>query len=262
MNGKTESYGKINVRGIDFDNVNYEEALGLCMDFIRNPKADCSAVLHTPNSEILQLCIEHNEYYEIIGSADIIIPDGVGVIKASQILGTPLTKGKVAGVEIADGILSCAAKEGFSVFFLGGKPENEESESIAEIAAKRMQEKYPGLRIAGTCDGYFKDDAAVTARIHDSGADILFVCLGVPKQEIFMYNNKDKLGTKLCCGFGGTLDIFAGTAKRAPKIFIKLGLEWLYRLIREPSRFIRMLALPRFLLGTVAVKIRGKQNKN
>ena len=85
----------------------------------------------------------------------------------------------------------------------------------------------------------------------NSGADILFVCLGAPKQEEFMYKYKGEIGTGLCCGFGGTLDIIAGTAKRAPDIFIKLGLEWLYRLLKQPSRFVRMLALPKFLLGTV-----------
>ena len=125
-----------------------------------------------------------------------------------------------------------------------------------------MKEKYPELCICGTLDGYIKDEAAVISRIHDSGADILFVCLGVPKQEEFMFRNKSQLGTKLCCGFGGSLDIFAGTAKRAPKIFIKLGLEWLYRLISEPSRFFRMLSLPKFLFGTIIYRISGKNKKS
>lgn len=246
---------RINIRGIPFDNVNYDEAVEKCMDFVRNPKSDGSAaILHTPNSEIVQLCIEQNKYYEIIGGADIIIPDGVGIILASKILGTPLIKGKVAGVEVADGILRAASKEGYSVFFYGGKPKNEESDAIADIAASKAVEEYPGLKIAGTCDGYIKDEAAVIARIHDSGADILYVCLGAPKQEIFMFEHRKELGVKLCCGFGGTLDVIAGTVKRAPRIFIKLGLEWLYRLITQPSRFFRMLALPRFLIGTIFSK--------
>lgn len=97
----------------------------------------------------------------------------MGIILASKILGTPLIKGKVAGVEVADGILRAASKEGYSVFFYGGKPKNEESDAIADIAASKAVEEYPGLKIAGTCDGYIKDEAAVIARIHDSGADIL-----------------------------------------------------------------------------------------
>ena len=246
---------RINIRGIPFDSVSYNEAVEKCMDFVRHPKGGGSAaILHTPNSEIVQLCIDQNKYYEIIGGADIIIPDGVGIILASKILGTPLTKGKVAGVEVADGILKEAAREGYSVFFYGGKPKNEESDAIADIAASKAAEKYPGLKIAGTCDGYIKDDAAVISRIHGSGADILYVCLGAPKQEVFMFEHKNELGVKLCCGFGGTLDVMAGTVKRAPKIFIKLGLEWFYRLITQPSRFFRMLALPRFLIGTIFSK--------
>lgn len=246
---------RINIRGIPFDSVSYNEAVEKCMDFVRHPKCGGSAaILHTPNSEIVQLCIDQNKYYEIIGGADIIIPDGVGIILASKILGTPLTKGKVAGVEVADGILKEAAKEGYSVFFYGGKPKNEESKAVADIAASKAAEKYPGLKIAGTCDGYIKDEAAIISRIHDSGADILYVCLGAPKQEVFMFEHKNELGVKLCCGFGGTLDVMAGTVKRAPKIFIKLGLEWFYRLITQPSRFFRMLALPRFLIGTIFSK--------
>lgn len=262
MNNSRPTCGKIDVRGLSFDNVNFDEALALCLDYVHNPKDDdSSAVLHTPNSEILQLCIEHNEYYEIMGSADVIIPDGVGVILASRLLGTPLKKGKVAGVEIAEGLLRTAASEGLRVFFYGGKPAADGRPSVAEAAAANMKAKYPDLCICGTLDGYIKDEAAVISRIHDSGADILFVCLGVPKQEEFMYRNKSRLGTKLCCGFGGSLDIFAGTAKRAPKIFIKLGLEWLYRLINEPSRFFRMLSLPKFLFGTAVYRLSGKSKK-
>lgn len=263
MDNSRPTCGKINVRGLSFDNVNYDEALALCLDYVHNPREDgVSAVLHTPNSEILQLCIEHNEYYDVMGSADVIIPDGVGVILASKILGTPLVKGKVAGVEIAEGLLRVASEEGLRVFFYGGKPATDSGPSVADTAAAKMKEKYPGLCICGTLDGYIKDEAAVTSRIHDSGADILFVCLGVPKQEEFMLRRKAELGTKLCCGFGGTLDIFAGTAKRAPRVFIKLGLEWLYRLICEPKRFFRMLSLPKFLFGTIVWKLFGKKDKS
>lgn len=263
MNNSRPTCGKIDIRGLSFDNVNFDEALALCLDYVHHPKEDgSSAVLHTPNSEILQLCIEHNEYYEIMGSADVIIPDGIGIILASKVLGTPLRKGKVAGVEIAEALLREAAREGLRVFFYGGRPASDGNPSVAETAAARMKEKYPELCICGTLDGYIKDEAAVISRIHDSGADILFVCLGVPKQEEFMFRNKSQLGTKLCCGFGGSLDIFAGTAKRAPKIFIKLGLEWLYRLISEPRRFFRMLSLPKFLFGTIIYRISGKNKKN
>ena len=148
MNNSRPTCGKIDIRGLSFDNVNFDEALALCLDYVHHPKEDgSSAVLHTPNSEILQLCIEHNEYYEIMGSADVIIPDGIGIILASKVLGTPLRKGKVAGVEIAEALLREAAREGLRVFFYGGRPASDGNPSVAETAAARMKEKYPELCI-------------------------------------------------------------------------------------------------------------------
>ena len=244
---------KISIRGVNFDNVSLDEATETVAGFI---EGEGTSVIHTPNSEIVQLCVEQNEYYSLINSADLIIPDGSGVILASKILGTPLSKGKVAGIELAERTLALAAERGYKVFFLGGKP------GVADAAAKKMTEKYPSLNIVGTNDGYFKkageESDAVVAKVNESGAQILFVCLGVPAQEIWMRENKEKLNVKVMAGLGGSLDVFAGNVKRAPKIFIKLGLEWFYRLIKEPSRIGRMMKLPKFLFGTLFAKIRGK----
>ena len=110
------------------------------------------------------------------------------------------------------------------------------------------EEKYPGLKIAGTHDGYFKEDAPVVDAIRESGADAVFVCLGAPTQEFWMVKNGEATGAHLLCGLGGSLDVFAGTVERAPKFFCDHGLEWFYRLCKEPRRIGRMMKLPLFLI--------------
>ena len=121
-------------------------------------------------------------------------------------------------------------------------------EAVAELAAERLQKQYPGLKIAGTHDGYFKEDAPVAAAIRESGADCVFVCLGAPKQELWMAKNGPATGAHLLCGLGGSLDVFAGTVERAPKFWSDHGLEWFYRLCKEPKRIGRMMKLPLFLV--------------
>ncbi len=240
---------KITVRGVHFDHVTLDEAARIAAGFAAG---DIARVIHTPNSEVVQLCIEQPEYYDLINSADLIIPDGSGVVLASKILGKPLTKGKVAGVELAERILADAADSGMAVYLLGGKP------GVAGTAARKMCEKYPGLHIVGTHDGYFdktgEQNDAVIGEINASGARILLVCMGVPAQEKWMAANRKKLQVGVMAGLGGSLDVFAGTVRRAPKIFIKLGLEWFYRLLREPTRIGRMMKLPKFLFGTMFAK--------
>ena len=255
---KQSERDRITIRGVHFDNVTLDEAVEIVTGFAAERQAK---VVHTPNSEIVQLCIEQPEYYDLINSADLTIPDGSGVVLASKILGTPLSKGKVAGVELAERTVAYAAEKGIGVYFLGGKP------GVAETAAKKMCEKYPGLHIAGCHDGYFEKSGeqndAVVAAINASDAAVLFVCLGVPAQEKWMAENRSKLQVGVMAGLGGTLDVFAGTVKRAPKIFIKLGLEWFYRLLKEPRRIGRMMKLPKFLFGTLFFRIRkGKQSKS
>lgn len=239
---------RIDICGVGFDHVTMHEAVEICRGFLDETEG-VSRVIHTPNAEIVQLCRERNEYYPLINSADLIIPDGAGVILASKLLRRPLSKGKVAGIELCENIIKLAAGRTESVFFLGGKPD------IAERAAANMKKRYPGLLVAGYHDGYFKDDAAVIQKINDSGASVLLVCLGVPGQEKWMSAHRGEMpGIRLMGGFGGSFDIFAGTARRAPRIFIKLNLEWFYRLIREPRRLGRMMKLPKFILGIIFSK--------
>lgn len=240
---------KINVRGINFDNITMDEAVAAGIEYLKGNEVRS---VYTPNSEIVQMCIEDPDFAKTVNSADMIVPDGIGVVKAADILGTPL-KEKVAGVELGEHLLCAAAKLGYKVYFLGGKP------GVAETAAQKMEEKYGGLNVVATHNGYFEKQGAETdsviANINDTAPDLLFVCLGVPAQEKWIYENKERFTTvKLVLALGGSLDVYAGNVKRAPKIFINCGLEWLYRLLKQPSRIGRMMSLPKFLIGTYREK--------
>jgi len=249
---------RINIRGVYFDNVDSEDTMERIKSFL---DSDGLSVMYTPNSEIVQFCIDDKSLYGVINSAQLIIPDGIGVVYASRILGTPL-KAKVAGVETAEKVVEYASKTGKSVYIFGGAKKTAESKAVCEIAADKLCEKYPGLKIAGTRDGFFTDEEndSIVEDINNSGADILFVCLGAPKQEKWIYDNRDKLKVKFAAGLGGSVNIFAGTAVRAPEFFLKHNIEWLHRLIKEPSRFVRMLNLPKFLFGTIIHRNKGCEN--
>lgn len=240
---------KINVRGVFFDNVTMDEAFAKAVALI---SSDGFSYMVTPNSEIVEACVENPPLYDVMGAADLIIPDGIGVVYASKILGTPL-KEKVAGVEIAEKILAYAAENGIGVYFFGGAKKTADSKAVYELAAEALASKYPGLSVSGR-DGYFDESETddIVAAINASGAKILFVCLGAPKQENWIYQNRDKLtGIRFAAGLGGSLDVFAGTAKRAPDFYLKHNLEWLYRFSKNPSRVGRMMKLPKFLAGVV-----------
>ena len=244
----------INVRGVNFNNTTLDGTVEALLAGVRDRK---QTALYTPNSEIVQACIEDPSLYEVINSAELVIPDGIGVVKAAKILKTPFGAGKIAGCEVGEAFLRRLAETDYTVFLLGGKP------GVAEQAMQKLTEKYPGIKFAGSRDGYFKKEGeendAVIAQVNASGADVLYVCLGAPAQEKWIYNNRAKLTTVgAMLGLGGSLDVYAGTVKRAPRIFINLGLEWFYRLLCEPWRFKRMLKLPKFYFGTWVYKITGK----
>ena len=229
---------RIDVLGVGFDNLTMEEAVAAGMELLHQEGAH---YVVTPNPEIVEVCREDPEAMAAVNGADLVLPDGIGVVKGAAMLGTPL-KERTPGVEFAAHLMERMAKEGLSLYLLGAKP------GIAELAGKKLREKYPGLKIAGTHDGYFKEDGPVVEEIRESGADVVFVCLGAPKQEFWMEKNGDAIGAHLLCGLGGSLDVFAGTVERAPKFFRDHGLEWFYRLCKEPKRIGRMMKLPLFLI--------------
>lgn len=229
---------RIDVLGVGFDNLTLAEAAERGMELLHTEGA---RYVVTPNPEIVEVCREDPAAREAVNGAALVLPDGIGVIKGAAMLGTPL-KERVPGVEFAAQLLERMAGEGKSLYLLGAKP------GVAELAAERLKERYPGLRIAGTHDGYFQDDGPIVEDIRQSGADAVFVCLGAPKQELWMARNGPATGARLLCGLGGSLDVFAGTVKRAPKFWRDHGLEWFYRLCSDPRRLGRMIKLPLFLI--------------
>ena len=235
------NFEKINILGADIANISKEEAVEIILKRIDEKK---TTTVFTPNSEIIESFRKDKYLIALLNSADILTADGAGVVLGSKILKTPL-KERCAGFDVASALLKKGAEKGISFYFFGSK------EEIGIKAKENLEKKYPNIKIVGTHSGYFDEDEDVASIINEHNPDVVFVCLGAPKQEKWIYENKKKLEGKILMGLGGSLDVFAGEAKRAPDIFIKLNLEWFYRLMKQPSRFIRMLALPRFLLSVI-----------
>lgn len=235
------------IMDIGFDSLSMEEALDAAMERIAAGER-CRVV--TPNAEHALMCRRDRRLLEIINSSGLVLPDGISVVLASRIIGDPVRQ-KLAGVEFADALCGRLAAAGGSLFLFGAKP------GVAEQAADKLREKYPGLTVAGCLDGYYDDESKVVEKINAAPADALFVCLGAPKQEYFMAAHERELNVSLMAGLGGTMDVLAGNVRRAPDIFIKLGLEWLYRLLREPRRIGRMAKLPAYLVQAVWFRLRG-----
>ena len=236
----------VNILGANIHMVTMDEARRQALALMETP--ECS-VLYTPNSEIILYASNNPDFMEKLNSADLTIADGIGVVYAAKMLHKPL-KERVAGFDLICLLFKDMAAAGKSVFLFGSKP------GVAEKAGSVLTERYPGLVIAGTADGYFKDDKPIIEKINAARPDLLMVCLGFPKQEEWIYNNRSKLDAGLMIGAGGSLDVFAGTVLRAPKFYCDHGLEWLYRLIKQPWRFVRMLALPKF---AIKVFFKGKR---
>lgn len=234
---------RIKILGVPVDMVDYDEALSRFKVFVE--KEGVSLIV-TPNSEIVINAGKSPELMDAIKQAEMVIPDGIGLVYASKILKHPM-KERVTGIDFLGRALEHLAQTGKSVFLFGSKP------GIAEKAAEKMKETYPGLKVVGTRNGYFKqeEEEAILEEINAAEPDLLCVALGSPKQELFVLKYKDRLKAKAAIGVGGSLDVWSGELKRAPEFYRKHGLEWLYRFIQEPSRYKRMAALPLFMMKVV-----------
>ena len=239
---------RTDVLGVGFDNVTKAEAVERALELI---DAREGRYVVTPNPEIVMLAKENPALKEALAGADIVLPDGAGIVKGAAILGRPM-KEKVPGIDFACGVMARLAERGGSVYLFGAKP------GVAEAAAETLRTKFPGLVISGTSDGYFSDDGPIIEKIKDAAPDFLLVCLGAPKQELWMAKMSGKLLVGLMVGLGGSLDVFAGTVKRAPEAWQKLDLEWLYRLLKEPRCIGRMMKLPLFVIEAAGERLRGK----
>jgi len=242
---------RVDILGIGFDDVTLAQAVTNAREII---DADKKAYIVTPNPEIVWRARTDGALKAALEGAFLVLPDGVGITMGAKIMGTPLSA-RIPGIDFASALLTSLAAGAGRIFLLGAKAE------VVTEAAKRLERDYPGIIIAGTHDGYFSDDERVVGQINETCSDVIFVCLGSPKQELWMAENLQRLSVNLCIGLGGSLDVFAGVAKRAPKAFRVLGLEWFYRLIKQPSRIKRMIKLPLFMLAVIGRRITGKAKK-
>ncbi len=244
---------KIDILGVKIDNIDMNEAVKNAETFMNEGGFHC---IFTPNSEIVMSAYKNDRFKEIINSADMLTPDGIGLVYAAKILKNPL-KERVAGFDLVMKLFENISKSGKRVYFFGSAP------GVADEAKKKLEEKFEGINICGTANGYFdeKREKEIIEEINFLKPDLLLVCLGSPKQESWITEHRSELDCRLAIGVGGTLDVISGKAKRAPDIFIKLGLEWFYRLLKQPARIGRMMALPKFLFTVIGKRMKG-DNKN
>ncbi len=237
------------ILGVKFNNVTYEEAIDILLSFLRENKCHC---VFTPNPEIVMEARKDLEFMRILNDAELVVPDGIGVVIASRFSKEKL-KERVAGFDLVQGLFDRIKDKDYSVYFWGGAPR------VAMEAKFNMEKKYSGLKIIGVNDGYFdaNKEKLIIDDIKNKKPDVLLVGLGAPKQEKLIARYKNQLPVKVCIGVGGSFDVMSGRVKRAPKIFMRFGLEWLYRLLCQPSRFFRMLKLPMFLLAVLKKKFFG-----
>ena len=187
----------------------------------------------TANPETLMTGRSNPDFHKaLIDPETIITPDGIGVIKGAKMANISLSE-RVTGVETVEYLLSKGSECGLSVYFYGAKPE------VLKKFSQVLSEKYPGLRVAGLHDGYSDNEQTVFDRIAELKPDLVFVALGIPRQELAIYNNLHRFNKGIFIGCGGSIDVLSGTKKRAPKLFIKLNCEWLYRILKEPKRLGR-----------------------
>ena len=221
---------RIDILGVGFDNLTMTEAVARGCELLAGEGA---YYVVTPNPEIVETCRADAEAMAAVNGADLVLPDGIGVIYGAKLLGTPL-KSRVPGIEFGTAMLAHCAETGKRVYLFGAKP------GVAEQAARKMREAHPQLQICGTADGYFKpeEEDAVVEKINAAAADVLFVCLGAPKQERWMAAHENRVQA-LMLGVGAAFDYEAGNIRRAPAWMQRCNLEWLYRLMQDPKRLFK-----------------------
>ena len=239
---------KQEILGIHFDDLTLDEATEVGASLLQG---DGFHYVVTPNPEFILAAETDLEFKTILNDADLVLPDGIGVVYSAKILGTPM-KGRVPGIDFAERMLAVLNDMGGRLFLLGAKP------GVADQAGEKILERYPNIVLCGTQDGYFKDEEDVILKVAAARPDLMFVCLGAPKQEKWMARWGQHSGAKLAIGLGGVLDVYAGNVERAPESWQKLGLEWAYRLKKEPQRFGRMARLPLVLVKSAGVRMKGK----
>lgn len=241
-----DSNQKVSIMNINFLNVTKTDFLNHYL-FPRLNKGEKTFVV-TANPEIVMKTREDPAYKEIVQSANYVIPDGAGILLAAKYMKQPLQE-RIAGIELVLDLLTFAEKQGMSCYFLGAK------DYINEKAVLEMKKRFPDLTIAGNHHGFFDlDDPQIVEDVAQSNADIVLVALGLPRQEVWINQHKGEFSKGLFMGVGGSFDILAGEVKRAPKAWIKLNLEWLYRIVKEPFRVKRIFKVFEFMIRVILKK--------
>ena len=240
VNAMGRTYKTVTVMDIDFFNTSMNSFLKYIVypDLANGSKN----FIVTANPEFVIETRDHPDFKKVVQSADYVLADGVGIVNAAMLMGRPLPE-RVSGIDVMYRMLEHAAKNGYSVFFLGA------SEDSNKKAVANAEKLYPGLKVAGRHDGYFDpDDTEIADMVVESDPDIVFVALGMQRQEKWIADNIDRFDKGVFMGVGGSFDVLSGKAQRAPKFWIRLQLEWLYRLIQEPKRIKRVMRVFEFML--------------
>lgn len=238
---------RVDILGVGFDRVALVDAVA---QIEQRLDAAVRTFIITANPEFVMLCRSDPEVAAIAKQADLVVPDGTGAVVAARLLGDPLP-GRAPGRLLVDRLAAVASERRLSLFLLGAAP------GVAERAAATLRARHPGLRIAGTYAGQAEDDADVVPRVVAAGPDILLVAFGMPRQERWIARNIERLpGVRVAVGVGGSLDYLAGAAKAPPGAVHAIGLEWLWRLARDPRRWRRQRVLPRFVLLVLLQRMR------
>lgn len=241
---------KANILGCMVDILDLNEAIDRVKRLVEYPE---SGQVVTLNPEIAYTAQKQPELQQLINSSSLVTPDGIGMVWAARQLGY-ITRGRVTGIDLLYGLCREAAERGWSIYLLGAAP------GVASAAAEKLGIEFPGITVSGFHHGYFHEDEEefIVGQIKEAAPQILFVGLGAPRQELWIHRYKDYLNVPVSIGVGGSFDVAAGKKKRAPELFIKLNLEWLYRLLMEPQRMKRQLVLPLFMLQVIKQKMSDK----
>ena len=248
---------KVRILGIDVDNINVEEAGEITKQLVENSNKSCKVIV-APNTEFIMMAQKDEEFYNILRGADLATPDSVGVVIGGKLEKKPL-KQRIPGQMYFRKVLEVGEKEGWTFYLLGGK------DDVPALAAENLKKIYPNIKIVGYHEGFFEKDSEekVIAEINELKPNVLFVAMGAPIQEKWIEKHKHELKVDVAAGQGGTFDYEAGKIKRAPVLFQKLGIEWFWRLMLQPSRIFRMIVLPIYLMKIVFTKdiTKGKFDK-
>ncbi len=240
---------RVEILGVKVDAVTMAEAVARVENLIAEKK---SSLVATANAEMILNATHDAELKKILNAANLVVPDGAGTVWAARHLGKQMPE-RVAGFDLVQELMKISPARGIKFFLFGAAP------GIADKAKLKAEALYPGIKIVGTRNGYFKaeDEPEIISQIKNSRADILLAALGVPKQEKWLFKYKDELKVPVSIGVGGTFDVMAGVVKRAPLWMQKARLEWLFRAMLQPSRAGRLLALPKFVWKVHKQKVNG-----